>query len=372
MTQQSYIDILIQGRTIWNAWRAHHPERIDLRDIDLVRADLRDANLARVRLDGAHLRFARLSGASLNGSHLRDADLRFAHLNGTHLIGADLTHADLHGAHLDGADLSRARLRFAHLSRAHLTEANLSFADLTNVDLMGTDLSRADLSGADLIGANLSRAELSGADLSHARIGWTSFGDRDLRTIKGLETIRHEAPSPLSITTVYQSQGALPDAFLRGTGAPESFLVYLQALAATPIEHFHCVISYAPNDQDFAEQLSADLQRHTIRCWHAPKDRKPRTLIGEALRLYDHLLLVLSQHSVKSAWVEKEVTAVLKQEQQRHKRVLFPIVLDDAIMHTPQTWAVALSRSRVLADFTRWKELDAYQQALQQLLHALR
>ena len=371
MKKQAYVDLLREGRTIWNTWRAQHPERIDLRDVDLARADLRDVDLTRTRLDGADLRFARLSGASLNGSQLRDADLRFAHLTGTHLTGADLMHADLHGAHLDGADLSRARLRFAHLSRAHLSGANLSFADLTSVDLTGADLTKADLTRTDLVGTTLSQADLSGADLSHAHIGWTNFGDRDLRIIKGLETIQHEAPSPLSINTIYQSQGAIPDVFLRGTGAPESFLAYIQALAATPIEYYHCSISYARTDQSFAERLSADLYRHHIRCCHAPRDRNPKTQMEEALRLYDHLLLVLSHHSVSSSWVENEVATVLKKEHQYHKRILFPILLDDAIMHVPQLWAVTLSRSRLLADFTRWKEPDAYQEGLQRLLRTL-
>jgi len=372
MEQPSYVKFLRAGKTIWNAWRTNHPERIDLQDVDLTRADLRGVDLTRVRLDGATLRFARLSGASLNGSHLRDADLRFAHLTGTHLVGADLTHADLHGAHLDGADLSRARLRFAHLSRAHLNRATLSFADLTNVDLSGADLTEADLRGAELVGATLSRAELRGADLSQARIGWTNFGDQDLRMVKGLETIQHEAPSPLSITTLYQSHGELPDAFVRGTGAPESFLAYLQALTATPIEHAHCCISYAHHDQDFAQQLAADLQYHHIQCWLAPKDRKRGRRMEESLRLYDHLLLVLSEHSIKSSWMEKDVAAALMHKQHQHKRVLFPILLDDAILHTSQPWITHLSGRCPFADFTGWKEPEAYQQALHQLVHALR
>src|SRR5437867_3719097 len=65
------------------------------------------------------------------------------------------------------------KLSGAHLSRAHLSRAHLS---------------RAHLSGVDLSGTNLSGADLSGADLSGARVGWTIFGDVDLRTVKGLET----------------------------------------------------------------------------------------------------------------------------------------------------------------------------------------
>ena len=48
-----------------------------------------------------------------------------------------------------------------------------------------------------------------------------------------------------------------------------------------------------------------------MRCWSAPEDMKIgdkfRQRIDEAIRVYDKLLLVLTENSVKSAWVEKEV-----------------------------------------------------------------
>ena len=91
----------------------------------------------------------------------------------------------------------------------------------------------------------------------------------------------------------------------------------------------------------------------------------------EALDRSDSLLLVLSAHSVKRSWLEKDVAIALKYEQHRHQRVLFPLLLDDAIMRAPQPWVAALASSRALADFTRWKEQDAYQHELQQLVQAL-
>src|SRR5437868_6176477 len=83
--------------------------------------------------------------------------------------------------------------------RPDLVGADLIDADLVDADLSFTNLTGARLTGANLIDANLTGARLTGADFSRAITGWTSFGDRDLREIKGLDTIIHEGRSPLSI-----------------------------------------------------------------------------------------------------------------------------------------------------------------------------
>jgi TIR domain len=79
-------------------------------------------------------------------------------------------------------------------------------------------------------------------------------------------------------------------------------------------------------------RLSADLQSQGVRCWFAPQDLKVGDYISkridEAIRVYDKLLLILSQHSLESSWIEHEVEAVLEREQSRGSQVLFPIRLD--------------------------------------------
>jgi hypothetical protein len=141
----------------------------------------------------------------------------------------DLRNADLSGTHLHDSNLRAARLHYAKLRDADLRNAVLLGADLQNADLRYANLSRADLTGADLSGANLCYANLnmsvlSDANLSRARLGRTTFGDHDLRTVKGLEISEHLDPSALSINTLVLSQGRIPDVFLRGTGVPDAFL----------------------------------------------------------------------------------------------------------------------------------------------------
>jgi hypothetical protein len=50
---------------------------------------------------------------------------------------------------------------------------------------------------------------------------------------------------------------------------------------------------------------------------------------------------------------------------------LFPIRLDDAILTTNTGWACRIYDTRHIGDFSRWKEHDHYQQALDGLLRDL-
>jgi uncharacterized protein YjbI with pentapeptide repeats len=256
-------------------------------------------------------------------------------------------------------------------SNAQLSNSNFFLADLS-----GANFSGADLSGAYLNTANLSGAVLSGTNLREAIVGWTEFGDRDLREVKGLETIRHEGPSPLSINTLYRSHGNIPEAFLRGTGLPESFLAYMPSLVAKPLDFYSCFISYSSNDQPFAERLYADLQSKGVRCWFGPEDLKIgdhyHQRVDESIHFYDKLILILSEHAVQSAWVEREVVAAREKEDREQRSVLFPIRLDEAVMSTSKAWAADIRRRWHIGNFTQWKQHDHYQKALERLLRDLR
>jgi hypothetical protein len=70
---------------------------------------------------------------------------------------------------------------------------------------------------------------------------------------------------------------------------------------------------------------------------------------------------------VASAWVLKEVRIALAEEEQHGRTVLFPVRIDGAVMETTEQWAHDLRRTRHLGDFTRWKDHDAYQKALERL-----
>ena len=94
--------------------------------------------------------------------------------------------------------------------------------------------------------------------------------------------------------------------------------------------------------------------------------------IDESIRLHDKLLLILSEHSVNSPWVQDEVEAALERERREKRHVLFPIRIDNAVMDTDQAWAASIRRTRHIGDFTKWKDHDSYRKAFDRLLRDLK
>jgi uncharacterized protein YjbI with pentapeptide repeats len=328
MANPEHLARLGEGVESWNIWRESNP---------------------RMHPD--------LSAADISGSNLWRANLSWA----------DLKKAKLQGANLKGADLARAFLR-----RADLREADLFGADLRNAHLAGADLSGADLHLADFTGADLDEAEFSATVLA-----LTHFGDNDLSNVRGLETARHNGPSRIGIDTIYRSRG-IPLAFLRGVGVPEGLITYMSSLTASPIEFYSCFISYSrkEEDHDFAKELHTKLQSRGVRCWFAPEDLKIgerfQERIEESIKLYDKLLVILSENSVKSAWVEREVQAAFEKESRQGSTVLFPVRIDDAVMDCSRPWAADIRRTRHIGDFRRWKDHGSFQKSLDRLLRDLK
>jgi uncharacterized protein YjbI with pentapeptide repeats len=335
MADEEQLALLKQGVEVWNQWRSKNPKQ----QIDLSEANLSRANLSRAILSGANLKQTNLSGANLSR------------------------------AILSGADLRRARLL-----RTNLSAVDLSAAFLEESFFSGADLSGANLSETTLLGSIFHGVDLREASLAEALCKETFFNDVDLSSTKGLGSCKHWGPSSIDFRTLAKS-GLLPLAFLRGVGLPDTLIDYLPSLLNQPIQFYSCFISYSSKDQEFSDRLYADLQNKGVRCWFAPEDlpigAKIRVGIDEAIRIHDKLLLVLSETSVNSQWVEQEVETALEKERDLQRTVLFPIRIDDAVMDSRDGWTRLIKNSRNIGDFTKWKDHDLYQKALQRLLRDL-
>jgi uncharacterized protein YjbI with pentapeptide repeats len=93
MANKKELTLLKKGIQTWNAWRAKHPgELVDLREADLVDAELR----------GVDLRNSRLESADLTSARLNQARLCSATLTNAHVFGAEFTNADLRDCEMSG------------------------------------------------------------------------------------------------------------------------------------------------------------------------------------------------------------------------------------------------------------------------------
>lgn len=140
-------------------------------------------------------------------------------------------------------------------------------------------------------------------------------------------------------------------------------------------QFYSCFISFSSDDQEFAIRLYDDLQEYGVRCWISAHDMRTgdriRETIDEQIRVNDKLLLILSENSVSSNWVENEVEAAMAKEVGR-KTVLFPVRIDAAVEDSSVAWASTIKRTRHIGDFSGWKNPVNYQREFERLLRDLR
>jgi uncharacterized protein YjbI with pentapeptide repeats len=312
--------------------------------------------------------------------------LAYSQLHAVDLSGINLSNADLSGVNLKGIELNNA-----NLYQAELYYANLQNCDLTAANMQGAKLHEANLNGANLYQANLYRADfietrLDGTVLTNAICLTTAFSGVDLSKVIGLDQIRHLGPSNVDFATLVRSKGTIPREFLHGAGLPDVFIDYLPALlsAGQAIQFYSCFISYSHKDEEFAKRLHTRMRAEHSRVWFAPEDieggKKLHEQIDQAIRIYDKLLIVLSENSLKSEWVVTEIRKARKAEVKENRRKLFPIRLVD--FEVIKGWecfdaeigkdlAVEV-REYYIPDFSDWKDHNSFETAFGKLLKSLK
>ena len=287
---------------------------------------------------------------------------------------------------LRGANLFEANLNLADLRGDDLGGATLIGATLIGATLIGANLFEANLFEANLSGANLGGAKLSGAKLDGAACGGTVFVNVDLSEVEGLDSVRHIGPSTIGIDTLIRSQGKIPEVFLRGCGVPDTLIDYLPSLigAMSPIQFYSCFISYSTKDEEFAKRLHSRMVQEKLRVWFAPEDmkggRKVLDQIEGAIHVQDKLLLVLSEASMQSGWVEMELRTALQRGKREKRQILFPIritswepVWDWKCFDSDTGRDLAkVVREYHIPDFSQWKDHDAFEEGFTKLLRDLK
>src|ERR1041385_1620858 len=300
MANEKHVSILREGVSVWNAWLSG----VLKRPISLGRQTYRDY-LTR------SFREPLIFVADLSGGDLRDCIL---------------PKVNLEQVNLAGANLGGVLLTSANIIRSDLTGTILEHANLDDAEVADSDLLRANLQRAFLHNTRFLRTKVNDADFTRAVLAETTFSEVNLSDARGLVGCTHRGPSIVDFRTLVS--GELPRSFLRGIGLPELVIEFLPSLLRQPIQHYSCFISFSLRDQPFTDRIHADLQDKGVRCWFAPHDMpiggKILDEIDAAIRLRDRVLLILSAHSIKSDWVEDEVTKAFEEERKRGQTVLFP------------------------------------------------
>jgi len=296
---------------------------------------------------------------------------------------------------LSGANLYGANLRRVDLNKANLETANLSYANLTGANFTGANLTRTILTGADLRQANLRVDHLVDCNFFDALVGQTIFGSLDLGEITGLKKAHHYSPSTIGTDTISKSKGKIPEIFLRGCGLSDVDIEYskltkpdlgneeinkilyriydlraTQALQISPL-----FISYNHNDSSFVDRLEIYLNKKGVRFWrdiHDMKAGKIETQIDRAINQNRTVLLILSEHSIKSDWVEHEVRTARDMEKEMKRDILCPVALDDS-------WKSSRWPARVMEqimeynilDFSAWRDDVKFEGMFRKLIDGL-
>ncbi|HVR73208.1 MAG TPA: toll/interleukin-1 receptor domain-containing protein [Planctomycetota bacterium] len=141
---------------------------------------------------------------------------------------------------------------------------------------------------------------------------------------------------------------------------------------------FH-YISHDGADKVFAERLQARLRADGIPAWLVPESMKTTGTgeismdrVQDLSRLHDKLLIVMSEASLESEWLSREIHLAHRREIFEFRRILFPIRIapEETMARTDDTLRQNLS-SYLIHDFSGWR-YELSEPSIQALLKDLR
>lgn len=143
-----------------------------------------------------------------------------------------------------------------------------------------------------------------------------------------------------------------------------------EAVASKEARHEHekgkivAFLSHSSKDKPFVRQLAADLTRNDVAVWLDEREIRVGDSItdkvGQGLATSDYFLIALSEHSIESAWVQKELNQALITEIEQKKVRILPLKLSDC--EIPE-----LIKDKKYADFSQH-----YKSGLSELLKAMK
>jgi uncharacterized protein YjbI with pentapeptide repeats len=360
-----------------------------LSGLKLPGVDLRHDDLSGADLTGVDLRTADLSGANLTGAHLFRASLPRANLTGSQMVGcslgrtdlsnATLRHAVLRGADLSYSSLSYADLEGADLSSADLTATDFSWASLTNANLRGatlsvTSLMMTNLTGADLRGARIIKSTLDSTILHRATAGGTLFSNCDLRSVIGLETVQHAAPSTIALDTLARSGGRIPREFLGGAGVAQPLIAAQDALIGERRTFPTVLIVASMADAELAERLRGGLAESQIPAWILNPDNEDALNTGEVSLdhtvYYDRLSLLCTDAALENPLTSRYFAELVRSSSHGAAAGLIALGAGELFYQRQDRLCNGL-RDGITIDLRGWDDTENRKRALESLVRLL-
>jgi hypothetical protein len=147
----------------------------------------------------------------------------------------------------------------------------------------------------------------------------------------------------------------------------------LQASQAVQISPLF--ISYSQRDSIYVDKIENYLNKKGIRFWrdiHDMKSGRTEKQIDRAIRQNPTVLLVLSEQSLNSDWVEHEVRMARELEKEMGHDVLCPVALDDSWKSS--RWPKRVMEQIVeynILDFSAWEDDVKFEDMFRKLIDGL-
>jgi hypothetical protein len=134
-------------------------------------------------------------------------------------------------------------------------------------------------------------------------------------------------------------------------------------------------ISYSHTNRPFVDKLENHLNEKGIRFWRDVHDATAGRLekvVDRAMRLNPTVLLVLSEYSLSSDWVEHEVRTARELEKETGRDVLCPVALDNSWKES--RWEKHLMEQVTkynILDFSAWEDDSKFDVMFRKLIDGL-
>ncbi|MEM6724213.1 MAG: toll/interleukin-1 receptor domain-containing protein, partial [Bacteroidota bacterium] len=141
-------------------------------------------------------------------------------------------------------------------------------------------------------------------------------------------------------------------------------------------------LSHSSKDKAFAQKTYEALTNKGAIVWYDEKQLKPgdkiRSAITQGIDTFDKMILICSEASLNSWWVETEIENILQKEEDLRKAtnkrhsLLIPIQIDDYVFSPdcPRELQRQIKSTKV-GDFREWRNEAIFNQKIDELIAAI-